>query len=52
MSLANKFVRQHIEAEKRKQQDFFDLAKRLRKTIDTREVNRLADKLGRMIFGR
>jgi hypothetical protein len=52
MSLANKFVHQHIEAEKRRQQNFFELAKRLRKTTGTREAKHLGVKLGRMIFGR
>jgi hypothetical protein len=52
MSPANKFVRHGIEVEKRKQQNFFELAKRLRKATDTREATRLGDKLGRLIFGR
>lgn len=40
-----------IEAEKRKQQEFFELADRFRNASDPEEVKRLGDKLGRMVFG-
>jgi hypothetical protein len=40
-----------IEAEKRKQQEFFDLAGRFRAATDPEEVKRLGDEMGRMIFG-
>lgn len=40
-----------IEAEKRKQQEFFELAERFRNTTDPKEAKRLGDQLGRMIFG-
>jgi len=40
-----------IEAEKRKQQEFFDLAERFRRATDREEVKRLGDQLGRMVFG-
>jgi hypothetical protein len=40
-----------IEAEKRKQQDFLELAERFRNTADGEEAKRLGDQLGRMIFG-
>jgi hypothetical protein len=40
-----------IEAEKRKQQDFLELAERFRNTADGEEAKRLGDHLGRMIFG-
>ena len=40
-----------IDAEKRKQQEFFDLAKRFRAATDPEEVKRLGDRMGRMIFG-
>jgi hypothetical protein len=40
-----------IEAEKRKQQEFFDLAERFRSATDAEEVKRLGDRMGRMIFG-
>jgi hypothetical protein len=40
-----------IEAEKRKQQEFFELAERFRSATDPEEVKRLGDKLGRMVFG-
>jgi hypothetical protein len=40
-----------IEAQRRKQQEFFDLAERFRKATDPEEVKRLGDQLGRMVFG-
>ena len=40
-----------IEAEKRKQQEFFELAERFRNTTDPDEVKRLGDRMGRMVFG-
>ena len=40
-----------IEAEKRKQQEFFALAERFRRESDPEEARRLGDQLGRMIFG-
>jgi len=40
-----------IEAEKRKQQDFLDLAERFRAATDREEVKRLGDQLGSMVFG-
>jgi len=40
-----------IEAEQRKQQEFFELAEKFRNTRDPEEVKRLGDKLGRMVFG-
>lgn len=40
-----------IEAEQRKQQEFFDLAERFRGATDPKEVKRLGDQLGRMVFG-
>ena len=40
-----------IEAEKRKQQEFFELAERFRNASDPEEAKRLGDKLGRMVFG-
>jgi hypothetical protein len=40
-----------IEAEKRKQQEFFELAERSRNTDDPEEAKRLGDQLGRMLFG-
>ena len=39
------------EAEKRKQQEFFNLAERLRSATDPDEVKRLSDRMGRMVFG-
>ena len=40
-----------MEAEKRKQQEFFDLAERFRSATDPDEVKRLGDRMGRMVFG-
>jgi hypothetical protein len=40
-----------MEAEKRKQQEFFDLAERFRSATDPDEVKRLGDQMGRMVFG-
>ncbi|MGA2721818.1 MAG: hypothetical protein ABSG79_05315 [Bryobacteraceae bacterium] len=40
-----------MEAEKRKQQEFFDLAERFRGATDPDEVKRLGDQMGRMVFG-
>ena len=39
-----------IEAEKRKQQEFFDLAERFRSATGKEEVKRLGDQMGRMVF--
>ena len=44
-------VENGIEAEKRKQQEFFELTERFRNATDPKEVNRLGDQLGRMVFG-
>jgi len=40
-----------IEAEKRKQREFFELAEKFRSATDPAETKRLGDKLGRMVFG-
>jgi hypothetical protein len=40
-----------IEAEKRKQREFFDLAERFRNERDPDTAKRLGDQLGRMVFG-
>src|SRR5260370_4673588 len=40
-----------IEAEKQKQQEFFDFAERFRSASDPEEVKRLGDQMGRMVFG-
>jgi len=44
-------VENGIAAEKRKQQEFFDLAERFRDATDPEEVKRLGDQMGRMVFG-
>lgn len=40
-----------MEAQRRKQQQFFQLAERFRGTTDPDEAKRLGDELGRMVFG-
>ena len=40
-----------MEAEKRKQREFFDLAERFRSATDPQEAKRLGDQMGRMVFG-
>ena len=40
-----------MEAEKRKEQEFFALAERFRAATDPEEVKRLGDQMGRMVFG-
>ena len=40
-----------IEAERRKQREFFDLAERFRSATDPKEIKRLGDEMGRMVFG-
>jgi len=40
-----------MEAEKRKQQEFFDLAGRFRNATDPEEIKHLGDQMGRMVFG-
>jgi hypothetical protein len=40
-----------MEAERRKQQEFFDLAERFWSAADPEEVKRLGDRMGRMVFG-
>ena len=40
-----------IEAERQKQQAFFDLAERFRNETDPEAAKRLGDELGQMVFG-
>lgn len=40
-----------IETEKRKQQEFFELAERFREEKDPDAAKRLGEELGRMVFG-
>src|ERR1019366_3795253 len=40
-----------MEAQKRKQEQFFELAERFRGATDPEEAKRLGDELGRMVFG-
>jgi predicted DNA-binding ribbon-helix-helix protein len=44
-------IEKGIDAEKRKQQQFFALAERFRNEQDPEAANRLGDELGRMVFG-
>jgi len=40
-----------MEAQKRKQKQFIELAERFRGAADPEEAKRLGDELGRMVFG-
>ena len=40
-----------IEAEKRKQREFFELAERFRNATDPETIRTLGDEMGRMVFG-
>jgi len=44
-------IEKGIEAEKRKQQECFELAERFRNATDPEEAKRLGEALGRMVFG-
>ena len=44
-------IEKGIEAEKRKQQEFFELAGKFRTATDPEDAKRLGDELGRMVFG-
>ena len=44
-------VEEGMEAQKRKQKEFFELAERYRVATDPKDVARLGDDLGRMVFG-
>jgi len=44
-------VEEGIKAQKRKQDQFFGLAERFRAATDPKDVKRLGDELGRMVFG-
>jgi predicted transcriptional regulator len=44
-------VEDGLEAQRRKQEEFFALAERFRSASDPKEVARLGDELGRMVFG-
>ena len=49
--MLGELIENGIEAEKRKQREFFELAERFRGATDPEEVKRLGDQLGRMVFG-
>ncbi len=44
-------IEEGMEAQKRRQQQFFELVERFRGATDPAEVKRLGDELGRMVFG-
>ncbi len=44
-------IEEGIEAQKKKEQAFFDLAERFRAAKDPAEVKRLGDDMGRFVFG-
>ena len=45
-------VEEGIEAQKQKEKAFFELAERFRAAADPKEVERLGEELGQMVFGR
>ena len=49
--MLEELIENGIAAEKRKQQEFFELAERFRNATDPSEAKRLGDELGRMDFG-
>lgn len=44
-------VENGIKAEKRKQQEFFDLADHFRNATAPEDIKRLGEQMGRMVFG-
>lgn len=46
-----KLIENGMEAEKRKQREFFDLAARFHAATDLEEVRRLGSQMGHMVFG-
>ncbi len=44
-------IEEGIEAQKRKEKAFFELAERFRSAKDPQEAKRLGDNLGRFVFG-
>jgi hypothetical protein len=44
-------IEKGIEAEKRKQKQFFELAERFRNENDAETAKRLGEELGRLVFG-
>lgn len=46
-----KLTEHRLEAERLKEQAFFDLVERFRANNDPRDVKRLGDRLGRKVFG-
>ncbi len=50
MKLENKRLR--IQVERGRQKKFLDLAEKFRRTEDPKEVKRLGNKLGKMVFGK
>jgi hypothetical protein len=40
-----------MQAERRKQEEFLDLAERFRSATDPEDVKRLGNQMGRMVFG-
>jgi hypothetical protein len=45
-------VEEGIEAQKQKEKAFFELAERFRAADDPKDVERLGEELGQMVFGR
>jgi hypothetical protein len=50
-SRVGELIENGLEAEKRKQLEYFDLAEHFRAATDSEEAKRLGDQMGRMVFG-
>jgi metal-responsive CopG/Arc/MetJ family transcriptional regulator len=44
-------IEEGIEAQKKKENEFFELAERFRAAKDPEDIKQLGDKLGRFVFG-
>jgi hypothetical protein len=44
-------IEEGIEAQKRKEKEFYEVAQRFRASEDPEEVKRLGEQLGQMVFG-
>ena len=44
-------IEQGIEAQKQKEKAFFELAEKFRSASDPKEIQKLGDELGQMVFG-
>ena len=50
--MLGELVEEGLEAKKQKEKAFFELAERFRAAADPKEVKRLGEELGQIVFGR